>query len=157
MCCNHKSVDLSLLNDVLEHYADVKGSLITILQKTQDIYGYVPIDAVYHIAERTGLTPAKIMGVATFYSQFALNPRGDVAVAVCLGTACYVKGSGDIYDKFGEILGLVGGGTSPDGKWSLEATRCIGACGLAPVLTVNGTVYGRLTAADVQGIVDQYK
>ena len=88
MCCNHKSVDLSLLNDVLEHYADVKGSLITILQKTQEIYGYIPIDAVYHIAERTGSTPAKVLGVATFYSQFRFQAVGNYLIMLCKGTAC---------------------------------------------------------------------
>ena len=106
MCCNHKSVDLSLLNDVLEHYADVKGSLITILQKTQDIYGYVPIDAVYHIAERTGLTPAKIMGVATFYSQFRFTAVGKYLIMVCKGTACYVNGAERIIDAISEELGI---------------------------------------------------
>ena len=96
-CCNHESVDLSLIKDVLDKYADVKGSLISILQKTQEIYGYVPIDAVYHIAERTGLTPAKIMGVATFYSQFRFTAVGKYLIMVCKGTACYVNGAGLLY------------------------------------------------------------
>ena len=93
MCCNHEKVDLTLLEDVLSHYADVKGSLITILQKTQEIYGYIPMDAVYHIAGRTGLTPAKILGVATFYSQFRFQAVGKYLIMICKGTACYVNGA----------------------------------------------------------------
>ncbi|MBQ8911988.1 MAG: NAD(P)H-dependent oxidoreductase subunit E, partial [Clostridia bacterium] len=98
----------------------------------------------------------EVYGVSTFYSQFALNPKGEIAVAVCLGTACYVKGSGEILEKIAETLGVPSGSTSSDGKYSLEATRCIGACGLAPVLTVNGEVYGRLTAKDVPTILAKY-
>jgi NADH-quinone oxidoreductase subunit E len=93
----------------------------------------------------------------SFYAQFKLNPDGEVAIAVCLGTACYVKGSGDIIEEFSNQLNLPVGSTSPDGRYSLEATRCIGACGLAPVLTVNGDVYGRLTKADVAGILEKYR
>ena len=100
---------------------------------------------------------AEMYGVATFYSQFKLNPEGKVAIAVCLGTACYVKGSGQIADKITEIIGIAPGETSPDGKYSFEATRCIGACGLAPVLTINGEVYGRLTVADIAGILKKYE
>ena len=145
------------LIEIIDRLKDERGALMPILQQAQEVYGYLPVEVMRIIAARTGIPMEEIFGVATFYSQFALNPRGENAVAVCLGTACYVKGSGDLYNKFGELLGLVGGGTTPDGRWSLEATRCIGACGLAPVLTVNGTVYGRLTTADVPGIIDQYK
>lgn len=145
------------LIEIIDAHKNERGAMMPILQQAQDVYGYLPVEVMQIIAERTGKPVEEIFGIATFYSQFALNPRGEVAVAVCLGTACYVKGSGDIYDKFGELLNLKGGGTSSDGKWSLEATRCIGACGLAPVLTVNGNVYGRLTTADVQGIIDEYK
>ena len=99
----------------------------------------------------------EVYGVATFYSQFVLNPKGDVAIAVCLGTACYVKGSGEILEKITQILGLPAGSTTPDGKYSLEATRCIGACGLAPVLTINNEVYGRLVPSDMEGILAKYK
>ena len=98
----------------------------------------------------------EVFGVASFYSQFSLNPKGEVAVAVCLGTACYVKGSGQILDKIVEVLGVPAGSTSPDGYYSVDATRCIGACGLAPVMTVNGEVYGRLVPSDVEGILAQY-
>ena len=145
------------LIEIIDAHKNERGAMMPILQEAQELYGYLPVEVMNIIAQRTGKPVEEIFGIATFYSQFALNPKGEVAVAVCLGTACYVKGSGDIYEKFGELLGLVGGGTSSDGKWSLEATRCIGACGLAPVLTVNGNVYGRLTTADVQGIIDEYK
>ena len=108
------------------------------------------------IAEGMGVPLEKVFGVATFYAQFALSPKGEHNVSVCLGTACYVKGSGDILDKFKEKLGIDVGECTPDGKFSLEACRCLGACGLAPVLTVNGEVYGRLTTDDVDKILAKY-
>ena len=153
MCCNHKSVDLSLLNDVLEHYADVKGSLITILQKTQDIYGYVPIDAVYHIAERTGLTPAKIMGVATFYSQFRFTAVGKYLIMVCKGTACYVNGAERIIEAVQEELGIGDNQTTEDGLFSLSLVSCLGCCSLAPVMMINEDTYGSLTPDKVKQIL----
>ena len=142
---------------VIDEYRDVPGALMPILQKAQDIYGYLPYEVQRMIALRMGISMEEVYGVATFYSQFVLNPKGDVAIAVCLGTACYVKGSGEILDKITEILGLPAGSTTPDGKYSLEATRCIGACGLAPVLTINNEVYGRLKASDMAGILEKYK
>ena len=142
---------------VIEKNDGVKGAMMPILQEAQDIYGYLPIEVQRIIAEKTGTPLEEIYGVASFYAQFKFNPNGEVAVAVCLGTACYVKGSGDIIQEFSDRLGLPVGSTSPDGKYSLEATRCIGACGLAPVLTVNGEVYGRLTKADVAGILAKYQ
>ncbi|MBE6679149.1 MAG: NAD(P)H-dependent oxidoreductase subunit E [Ruminococcaceae bacterium] len=145
------------LLEIIDAHKNERGAMMPILQQAQEVYGYLPVEVMQIIAKHTGKPVEEIFGIATFYSQFALNPKGEVAVAVCLGTACYVKGSGDIYEKFGEELGLVGGGTTPDGKWSLEATRCIGACGLAPVLTVNGNVYGRLTTKDVPNIIAEYK
>ena len=128
-----------------------------ILQEAQEIYGYLPIEVQTIIAERTGVALEEIYGIVSFYAQFKLNPDGQIAVAVCLGTACYVKGSGDIVEEFSRLLDIPVGSTSADGKYSLEATRCIGACGLAPVLTVNGEVYGRLTKADVPTILAKYK
>ena len=157
MCCNHKSVDLSLLNDVLEHYADVKGSLITILQKTQDIYGYVPIDAVYHIAERTGLTPAKIMGVATFYSQFRFTAVGKYLIMVCKGTACYVNGAERIIDAISEELNIGNGETTEDGLFSLSIVSCLGCCSLAPVMMINEDTYGSLTPDTVKTILREIR
>ena len=142
---------------VIEKYAGVKGAMMPILQEAQEIYGYMPIEVQRIIADKTGTPMEEIYGIASFYAQFKLNPNGEVAIAVCLGTACYVKGSGDIIEEFSKLLDLPVGSTSSDGKYSLEATRCIGACGLAPVLTVNGEVYGRLTKADVPGILAKYQ
>ena len=145
------------LDAVIAELKDVPGALMPILQKAQDIYGYLPIEVQKMIALKMGVSIEEVYGVSTFYSQFVLNPKGDVSIAVCLGTACYVKGSGDILDKITQILGLPAGSTTPDGKYSLEATRCIGACGLAPVLTINNEVYGRLVPADMEGILAKYK
>ena len=153
MCCNHKSVDLSLLNDVLEHYADVKGSLITILQKTQEIYGYIPIDAVYHISGRTGLTPAKIMGVATFYSQFRFQAVGKYLIMICKGTACYVNGAERIIEAVQEELGIGDNQTTADGLFSLSLVSCLGCCSLAPVMMINEDTYGSLTPDKVKQIL----
>ena len=142
---------------VIAKYDGVKGAMMPILQGAQEIYGYLPIEVQKIIAEKTGVSLEEIFGIVSFYAQFKLNPDGDVAIAVCLGTACYVKGSGAILDEISKQLNLPVGSTSPDKKYSLEATRCIGACGLAPVLTVNGDVYGRLTTADVKGILEKYQ
>ena len=128
-----------------------------VMQEAQEIYGYLPIEVQTMIAEGMNVPLEKVYGVATFYAQFSLAPKGEYHIAVCLGTACYVKGSGDIYNKFQEVLGIGGDECTADRKYSLTASRCIGACGLAPVLTVNEDVYGRLTADDVEGIVAKYK
>ena len=142
---------------VIEKYRGTKGALMPVLQEAQEIYGYLPVEVQRIIAVRMGISLEEVYGVSTFYSQFVLNPKGDISIAVCLGTACYVKGSGEILDKITQVLGLEAGSTTPDGKYSLEATRCIGACGLAPVLTVNNEVYGKLGVADVEGILAKYK
>ncbi len=153
MCCNHESVDLSLLNDVLEKYASVKGSLISILQKTQEIYGYIPIDAVYHIAERTGSTPAKVLGVATFYSQFRFQAMGKHLIMVCKGTACYVNGAERIIDAIQEELGIGNNETTADGLFSLSIVACLGCCSLAPVMMIDEDTYGSLTPDKVKKIL----
>ena len=140
---------------IAEHCND-ESNVMTVMQKAQDIYGYLPIEVQEMIAEGMGVPLEKVYGVATFYAQFALSPKGEHNVSVCLGTACYVKGSGDILDKFKEKLGIDVGECTPDGKFSLEACRCLGACGLAPVLTVNGEVHGRLTTDDVDKILAKY-
>ena len=150
-CCDKKS-DLTLLNDVMDKYASIPGSLITILQKAQEIYGYLPIEVQRIVAAELNVPLEDLYGISTFYAQFSLSPKGEYNISVCLGTACYVKGSGDIIEKFSEKLNVPIGSTSADGKYSIEATRCIGACGLAPVLTVNEEVYGRLGVDDVAGI-----
>ena len=152
-CCNHKSVDLSLIADVLDKYAAVKGSLITILQKTQDIYGYIPTDAIYHIAEKTGLTPAKIKGVATFYSQFRFQAEGKYLIMICKGTACYVNGAERIIEAVQEELGIGYNQTTEDGLFSLSLVSCLGCCSLAPVMMINEDTYGSLTPAKVKQIL----
>ena len=157
MCCNHENVDLSLINDVLDKYAGVKGSLISILQKTQEVYGYVPIDAVYHIAERTGLTPAKIMGVATFYAQFRFTAVGKYLIMICKGTACYVNGADRIADAVMEELGIGDNETTADGLFSLSLVSCLGCCSLAPVMMINEDTYGSLTPDKVVKILRDIK
>ncbi len=141
---------------VISELKDEPGSLMMILQKAQEIYGYLPIEVMETVSDKTGISMEKIYGVASFYSQFALNPKGKYNISVCLGTACYVKGAGDVYNKLSEKLGIAGGECTPDGKFSLEACRCIGACGLAPVLTVNEDVFGRLAVEDVDDILAKY-
>lgn len=145
------------LKKVIAENKDEKGALMPVLQKAQDIYGYLPIEIQSIIAIEMDIPLEKIYGVVTFYSQFSLLPKGKYKISVCLGTACYVKGSGDIFDKISQKLGIAGGECSEDGKYSLEACRCIGACGLAPVMTVNEDVYGRLTVDEIPGILAKYQ
>ena len=144
------------LMGVIAQYKDQDGALIPVLHKAQEIYGYLPIEVQTKIAEGLNVPLAEVYGVVTFYTQFSLNPKGEYKIGVCLGTACYVKGSGDILEKIKEIIGIDVDGCTPDGKFSLEVTRCIGACGLAPVFTINEDVYGRITADDVAGILEKY-
>ena len=144
------------LMKVIEAHKNQKGALMPVLQQAQEIYGYLPIEVQKIISDNMDIPMEKIYGVATFYSQFSLNPKGRYTISVCLGTACYVKGSGDIYNRLMEELNIAGGECTPDGKFSLEACRCIGACGLAPVFTVNDDVYGRLTVDDVPDIIKKY-
>ena len=141
----------------IKEMKDVQGNLIPIMQKAQDIYGYLPIEAQTIIAREMDIPLEKIYGISTFYAMFTLEPKGKYQIAVCLGTACYVKGSGDVYAKLENVLGLKGGGCTPDGKFSLEACRCLGACGLAPVMMINGEVYGRLTPDQIPGILAKYQ
>lgn len=145
----------ALLSMIAEHKGQ-PGALMPILQKAQEIYGYLPFEVQHMISEETGIPMEKIYGVSTFYSQFSLYPKGKYKISVCLGTACYVKGSGDIHEKLKEILGVEDGECTADGKFSLDACRCIGACGLAPVLTINDDVYGRLTVDQLDGILAKY-
>ncbi len=145
------------LREIIAKHKNMQGALIPVLHEAQEIYGYLPIEVQSIIAEELGISLAEVYGVVTFYAQFSLNPKGKYEIGVCLGTACYVKGSGDILEKFKELLGIDVGECTPDGKFSLGATRCVGACGLAPVVTVNDDVYGRLTVDDVQGILDKYR
>jgi NADH:ubiquinone oxidoreductase subunit E len=144
------------LDAVIAKYGKDEGAVMRILQDAQDIYGYLPLEVQRMISIKTGVPLAEIYGVATFYSQFSLNPKGQVAISVCLGTACYVKGAGKVIEKISEVLGIQPGETSADGKFSLDATRCLGACGLAPVITVNEDVYGKLKPEDVKTVLEKY-
>lgn len=146
-----------LLNAVIDENKHDKSNLMVVMQKAQDIYGYLPFEVQNMIAEGMQVPLEKVYGVATFYAQFSLSPKGRYNISVCLGTACYVKGSGDLFDKISERLGIGADECTEDGKFSLTACRCIGACGLAPVLTVNDDVYGRLTVDDVDDILAKYQ
>ncbi|HWT26662.1 MAG TPA: NAD(P)H-dependent oxidoreductase subunit E [Mobilitalea sp.] len=147
----------SALLKVIDEHKDDKGALMPILQKAQDIYGYLPIEVQTIISNEMNVPLEKIYGIVTFYSQFSLSPKGKYKVSVCLGTACYVKGSGDIFSKLQEMLGISDGECTTDGKYSLDSCRCIGACGLAPVMTINDDVYGKLTVDQLEAILAKYE
>ncbi len=155
MECSCKAVhsDLSLLEDVLKTYANTKGSLITILQKAQEIYGYLPMDVLEHISERTGIKPAKILGVATFYTQFRLKPVGKYLILLCKGTACHVNGSDLIEKTIIETLGIHDGETTEDGLFTLKNVACLGCCSLSPVMMINDETYGTLTPQKTKDIL----
>ena len=145
------------LDAVIAELKDQKGCLMPIMQKAQDIYGYLPPEVQRRIALALDIPVSEVYGVATFYSQFLLNPKGEHPVNVCLGTACYVKGSGKLMEKLQEILGIEPGGITEDAKFSLDATRCVGACGLAPVMIVGEDVYGRLEPSAIEAIIAKYR
>lgn len=144
------------MQEILEQYKQDKDNLIQILNEVQEYYGYIPEKAQASISEYLSIPLAEIYGVVTFYSRFTLKPKGKYHIAICLGTACFVKGSEKILDRAKERLGIDVGETTKDGKFSLEATRCVGACGLAPVFTVNNEVYGKATVKMIDEIIDQY-
>lgn len=141
---------------ICKKYADKPGSLITILNDVQEEFGFLPIQVQEIIARETGISLSEIYGVATFYSRFSLTPTGKHKVSVCLGTACYVKGAQSLIDGFERALDVKVGETTPDNQFTLEATRCIGACGLAPVITVDGDVYGTTKTEDIADILSKY-
>ena len=144
------------LREIIAAHKHDKSLVMAVMQKAQDVYGYLPIEVQTMIAEGMDVPLEKVYGISTFYAQFSLSPKGKYNISVCLGTACYVKGAGDLFDKFSELLGIGADECTADGKFSLTACRCIGACGLAPVLTVNEEVYGRLTTKDVESILAKY-
>ena len=144
------------LQEILEQYKQDKDNLIQILNEVQEYYGYVPEKAQLAISEYLSVPMAEIYGVVTFYSRFTLKPKGKYHIAVCLGTACFVKGSEKIIDRVKERLGIEVGQTTEDGKFSLEATRCVGACGLAPVFTINDEVFGKATVKMMDEVLDKY-
>ena len=145
------------LAKVIAELKDQPGALMPVMQHAQNIFGCVSLDVQKAIAEGLGVTLSEVYGVATFYSQFRLEPNGKYTISVCLGTACYVKGSQKVLDRLSEELQTPVGKTSPDGLFTLNATRCLGACGLAPVMTINDEVYGRLVPDDIPGILAKYR
>ena len=145
------------LLEVIAKYKGQKGALMPIMQEAQDIYGYLPYQVQKIISDETGIPIEKIYGVATFYAQFSMSPKGKYIVSVCLGTACYVKGAGKILEEVEKSLGIGDGECTADGMFSLEVCRCVGACGLAPVMIVAGDVYGKMTPDRVEGILAKYE
>ena len=145
------------LQSCIRKHRGEEGALMPVLQEAQAIYGYLPVEVQAAIAEALGLSLAEVYGVATFYSQFSLYPKGKYKIGICLGTACYVNGSQDIYDKLQSLLGISSGECTADRLFSLDATRCVGCCGMAPVMTINDDVYGRIKPADVEGILQKYR
>ncbi len=145
------------LQESIAKHKGERGAVMPVLQEAMNIFGYVPQDVQEMIADGLGVTLAEVYGVSTFYSQFSLEPKGKHVIGVCLGTACYVKGSQKILDKISEELKIEPGRTTADGLFSLNATRCLGACGLAPVMMIGEEVYGRLTPDQVPGILEKYR
>ena len=151
-----KAMFAELQKAIDEHKSD-KGALMPVLQAAQGIFGCVPMDVQEYIADALGTTLSDVYGVATFYSQFSLQPKGKFVIGVCMGTACYVRGAQKVLDRVQKELDVDVGGTTKDGMFTIQATRCLGACGLAPVMMINEEVYGRLTEAEIPSILEKYK
>ena len=147
---------ITQINAICDRYANEKTPLMMILSDIQNEYGYIPLEVQKIVSQKTGISVAEIYGVVTFYSFFSLEPKGKYVIGCCLGTACYVKGAQQIIDRFCEILKIKPGQTTEDGLFTVDALRCIGACGIAPAVTINGKVYPKMSADAVQGVVDEY-
>ena len=145
------------INEICDRYAEERTPLMMILSDVQKEYGYIPLEVQELVSERTGISVAEIYGVVTFYSFFSLCPKGKYVIGCCLGTACYVKGAQQVIDKFSEILGIKPGETTKDGLFTLDALRCIGACGIAPAVSINGKVYPKLSVNAVPAIIEEYR
>jgi NADH-quinone oxidoreductase subunit E/NADP-reducing hydrogenase subunit HndA len=145
------------IEEICGRYKDEKTPLMMILSDIQNEYGYIPLEVQEVVSRNTGISVAEIYGVVTFYSFFSLTPKGKYVIGCCLGTACYVKGAQNVIDKFSEILKIKPGETTEDGLFTLDALRCIGACGIAPAVSINGTVYPKVTTSQVPEIIDKYK
>ena len=145
------------INEICDRHANDKTPLMMILSDIQKEYGYVPVDVQEIVSAKTGISVAEIYGVVTFYSFFSLTPKGKYVIGCCLGTACYVKGAQNVIDKFSELLGIKPGETTEDGLFTLDALRCIGACGIAPAVSINGKVYPKVAVGQVEGIIDSYR
>ena len=143
--------------EICKRYEDEKTPLMMILSDIQKEYGYIPLEVQELVSDQTGIPVAEIYGVVTFYSFFSLQPKGKYVIGCCLGTACYVKGAQQVIDKFSDIIGIKPGETSADGLFTLDALRCLGACGIAPAVSINGKVYPKVAVNQVQGIIDELK
>ena len=144
------------LLEVIEQNKEIPGALLPVLHEAQEIYGYLPIEVQQMVADGLGVSLSEVYGVATFYSRFSLTPKGKHQISVCLGTACYVKGSDKVLEEVEKMLGIKSGECTPDGLFSIESCRCVGACGLAPVMMIDEEVYGKLTPAEVHKILADY-
>ncbi len=145
------------INEIIDRYSNETTPLMMILSDIQKEFGYIPLEVQELVSDRTGIPVAEIYGVVTFYSFFSLKPKGKYVIGCCLGTACYVKGAQNVIDKFSEILGITPGGTTEDGLFTLDALRCIGACGIAPAVSINGKVYPKVSVDMVPSIIAEYK
>ncbi len=152
-----KQDHIDKIKEICKKFNNDGGELINVLHQTQHYIGYLPAEAQELIAKELHISVAQVYGVVSFYSFFTMTPKGEHPVSVCMGTACYVRGAEKVLDEFKRLLNINVGETTPDGKFSLTALRCIGACGLAPVITIGDQVYGRLAPDDVKGILEQYK
>ncbi|EYE88687.1 NADH dehydrogenase [Fervidicella metallireducens AeB] len=148
---------LKKLETYIDNLQEKEGALINILHEAQDIFGYLSKDVQLFIARKCGIPAAKVFGVVTFYSYFTMEPRGKHVVNICMGTACFVKGADKILAEFKRLLDIKEGNMSEDGMFTIDTLRCVGACGLAPVVIVDGKVYGRVKVEDVEGIIKEYK
>lgn len=158
-CCCKNSKDDERIKEVMKitkEFEEVKGGLIPVLHAVQQLYGYLPEEALQIVSEKLNIPMIEIYGVASFYHFFSLEPKGEHVIRVCLGTACYVKGGQMILKRLSQELNVEVGKTSEDGKFTLEATRCLGACGLSPVMTIDDKVYGKVTIDDIRRILDEY-
>lgn len=156
-CEKENKINLKKLDKVLATYAKVPGSLITILQHTQEIYGYLPSEAMWYIAEKTGIKPAKVLGVATFYTQFRFKPVGKYLIMLCKGTACHVNGADSVYSAVCDELGIKDGDTTDDLLFSIKVVACLGCCSLSPVMMINDDTYGSLTPKKAREIIQAIK
>ena len=143
--------------EIINRYKGETTPLMMILSDIQKEYGYIPLEVQELVSEETGISVAEIYGVVTFYSFFSLKPKGRFVVGICLGTACYVKGAQQVIDKFSEVLGIGAGQTTEDGLFTIDALRCIGACGIAPAVTINGKVYPKVAVNEIPKIVEYYR
>ena len=154
---NLQATAVAKIEEICDRYTEEKTPLMMILSDIQNEYGYIPLDVQEIVSKKTGISVAELYGVVTFYSFFSLTPKGKYVIGCCLGTACYVKGAQNVIDKFSELLKIAPGETSEDGLFTLDALRCIGACGIAPAVSINGKVYPKVEVGQVPQIIEDYK